>query len=286
MAFGGAGHLGQVVVHHRVVELLDVGVPGRADRVAGRDEVEEPVAVWPVRCPAAHGDADVVRVHVVRHAREVAVVGARRVAVQLQLDPDLGQRGLHGLRRGDFLGPVAAVGDPGGEPVRVTAGLERRLGRRDVAAGLGGGLVQVEVLLADDVRRGHRAGDRAAGHRAAVGGLQVRLVRRVLDRLTAVQVVQRRDLGVEVGEPQEPADRVVGGGLERRRGQDLGPRRRLHAGAGRVHVQVTREQPVVEVVRVHVPVDDDLAGQLAWRSGRWTPSRTCSAPCVSVLFSW
>jgi hypothetical protein len=39
----GDRHLGQVAVDDRVVQLLDVVVARRADRVAGGDEVEEAV---------------------------------------------------------------------------------------------------------------------------------------------------------------------------------------------------------------------------------------------------
>ena len=50
--------------------------------------------------------------------------------------------------------------------------------------------------------------------------------------------------------------------LEVRAGEDLGPRRRLHARAREVDLGVAGQQPVVHVVGVHVHVDDDLAGQL------------------------
>ena len=196
--------------------------------------------------------------HVVRRAGEVRVVGTRRVTVQLDGDPDPGQGGLHRLRRLNVLGPVAAVGETGGEPVRVPAGLQRRLRRGEIAARLAQRVVHVEALVADDVRRVHRGRDRAAGVRAAERGLLLRLVRRVLDRLAAGQVVHRRYLRVEVEEVEEAGDRVVGLLHQRRVGQDLRARRGLHAGARRVDVDVAGQQAVVKVVRVHVQVDDDL----------------------------
>ena len=112
------------------------------------------------------------------------------------------------------------------------------------------------------IGRHDRARDRPARDRAAPRGLHRRLVRRVLHRLAAVQVGQRRHLGVDVDEPREPVDRVVGVGLERRAGQDPGLRRRAHAGAVRVDVGVAGDQVVVDVGLVHVQVDDDLGGQL------------------------
>ena len=158
--------------------------------------------------------------------------------------------------------PVAAVGDPGGEAVRLAAGLQLLLGRGRVALGLGGRVVEVELLVAGHGRRHDRAADIAAGHRAAVGVLQRDVVGRVLDRLPAGHVGERRHLRVDVEEPAEPGERVVRLGLEGGVGQDLGPRRRLHAGAREVDLGVTGQQPVVDVVGVHVHVDDDLAGQL------------------------
>src|SRR5215472_1285515 len=51
-------------------------------------------------------------------------------------------------------------------------------------------VVQVERGVPAHARQQQRAADRAARVRAAVGGLQVRLVRRVLDRLAAAHVVE------------------------------------------------------------------------------------------------
>ena len=182
--------------------------------------------------------------------------------MQRGLDADRRQRLLQGLGALALGGPVAAVGDPGGEAARLAAGLQQLLGLGRVALRLCGRLVQVELLVAGHGRRQHRAADRAARHRAAVRVLQRQVVGRVLDGLTAGEVGERRHLRVDVEEPAEPGDRVVRLRLEARVGEDLGPRRRLHAGAREVDLGVTGQQPVVHVVGVHVHVDHDLAGQL------------------------
>ena len=203
-----------------------------------------------------------MRGQVLGHAGEGVEVGRRREPVQGGLDADRRQRLLQGLGPLGLGGPVAAVGDTSGEPVRLAAGRQLLLGLGRVTLGLGGRLVHVELLVTRHGRRQHRAADRPAGDRAAVGILQREVVGGVLDRLAAGQVGERRHLRVDVEEPAEPGERVVRVRLEVRAGEDLSPRRRLHPRAREVDLGVAGQQPVVHVVGVHVHVDDDLAGQL------------------------
>src|SRR6266516_3807951 len=78
-------HVGHVrgaveqIVDHRVVQLGQVGVARRADRGPVHDVVEPAEAVRPVRRPPVDEDAEVVRVRVLGHAREVGAIGGGRV---------------------------------------------------------------------------------------------------------------------------------------------------------------------------------------------------------------
>ena len=183
--------------------------PGR--RTAPSPSRTRPASRGPSRRPAAPGRGSARSWAPGERADRVR----RRVALQRGLDPHRGRAAPAAPART----PPHAAGqtrkrDVGREPVRVTAQLELLLGRRDVAARLGQRVVEVEPVAPHGRR--HSGGGDVAAVGAAVGGLQVGLIRRELDRHPAVYVVQRRHLGVDVVEPHEPVDRVVRARLQRR----------------------------------------------------------------------
>ena len=76
----------------------EVGVAaGRPDDAAVDDLGQEAEAVRPVRAPAVHHQAEVVRLHEVRLAGVELEVVAGRVGLDRQLDADPGQRLLQRL---------------------------------------------------------------------------------------------------------------------------------------------------------------------------------------------
>ena len=98
------------------------------------------------------------------------------------------------------------------------------------------------------------------------------MIGRVLDRLAAMDVVQRRDIRVDRGVP-EPGDLSrVGVLLLVRVAQDPPLGGWLHTTTGHIHIEVARDQPVVDVISVDIQRDLDLVGQrLAVRVGSRVP---------------
>ena len=255
------------VVAERLVEQrvdrgdldAEVGVTCRADRAAVDDLLEEAVAVRPVSAPAVDHEAELVGLGEVRLAGVQLEVVTLRVRLDGQLDADLGQRLLQRLGGGLLLRPLGAVGDVRREAVGLAARLQRVLRLGDVAVGHRDGLVQVDLLRTRDQRREQAGRDVATG-RAAVGPLVAGLVGRVQDGLAAVDVVQRRDVRVEHREPGARDRGRVGVGLQLRVTEDLALSLGADAGALDRDVEVTGQQPVVDVVALTLRSTTILSG--------------------------
>ena len=267
LGFGGDAGSGQRpgehVIDRGVVEFADIAVGNWRNNRASRQVVEEAESVWPVRRPAADDQAEVMLVHVVRHAGEVGEESGRWVPLQGHVDPGAGEGLLLPGSCGFLLWLVGVKGHGGAEAVGLAAGRQFLLRLGHVTVWFGSRLVEVERLVAGQFRGQHRAGDVPAGDRPAVGALEDDLVRCVLNGAAAVYVVQRLHLGVDEGEPRQAGEGVVGVFLQRRAGQDLGPRGRPDTGPGQIEVGEVVDQVLIDAVGVDVQVDHDLVGELA-----------------------
>src|SRR5690606_29270102 len=109
--------------------------------------------------------------------------------------------------------------------------------------------------------RGQRLGGDFTAQFTAVGALDAFAADRVLDGLAAGEVVQRLDLGVDVDVEVGAGGRVVDVGARLLVGDELALHRRAQAGAGQVHVELSVDEALVDLVLVDAFLNGDPVGQ-------------------------